>query len=131
APPSGIPLNRQLRAAAARFLEPSTTAPDYRLFALAGSNPPKPGLLRVASGQGSAIEVELWAMSAENFGRFVAAIPPPLSVGTLRLHDGRTAQGFLVEAEAVKGARDISGFGGWRAYVAQSLPRCAGEGGRA
>jgi allophanate hydrolase len=29
-------------------------------------------------------------------------------------------QGFLVEAEATAGARDISGFGGWRAFMAQA-----------
>jgi allophanate hydrolase len=115
---SGMPLNGELKAAGARFLQATATAPDYRLFALAGTSPPKPGLLRVAAGTGAAIEVELWALSAAAFGRFVAAVPPPLSIGTLRLSDGREAKGFLVEAAATDGARDISRFGGWRAYVA-------------
>jgi allophanate hydrolase len=115
---SGMPLNGELKAAGARFLQATATAPDYRLFALAGTTPPKPGLLRVAAGIGAAIEVELWALSAAAFGRFVAAVPPPLSIGTLRLSDGRAAKGFLVEAAATDGARDISRFGGWRAYVA-------------
>jgi allophanate hydrolase len=115
---SGMPLNGELKAAGARFLQATATAPDYRLFALAGATPPKPGLLRVAAGTGAAIEVELWALSAAAFGRFVAAVPPPLSIGTLRLRDGRAAKGFLVEAAASEGARDISRFGGWRAYVA-------------
>ncbi len=87
------------------------------LYALAGTTPPKPGLLRVADGKGAPIALEIWALSAENFGRFVAAIPAPLSIGTIRLSDGRQVQGFLVEPEAVKGARDISDFGGWRAFV--------------
>jgi len=51
------------------------------------------------------------------FGAFVAAIPAPLGIGTLLLSDGATAKGFLVEAEATKGATDISRFGGWRAYL--------------
>jgi allophanate hydrolase len=75
-------------------------------------------LLRVAAGRGAEIAVEIWALSAEGFGRFVAAVPPPLSIGSVQLADGRTVKGFLVEAEAVNGARDISAYGGWRAFVA-------------
>ena len=117
---SGMPLNGELKALGARLLEATSTAPDYRLYALAGSKPPKPGLLRVAAGKGSAIAVEIWALRAESFGRFVAAVPSPLSIGTLRLADGRTVKGFLVEADAVAGALDISSFGGWRNYLAQT-----------
>jgi allophanate hydrolase len=114
---SGMPLNRELTASGARFLEESATAADYRLFLLPGA-PAKPGLLRVDGG-GAAIAVELWAMPAEGFGRFVANVPPPLAIGTLTLADGRAVKGFLVEAAATAGARDISAFGGWRAFVAQ------------
>jgi allophanate hydrolase-like protein len=89
-----------------------------RRAALAGTAPPKPGLLRVAAGTSAAVAVELWALSASAFGRFVAAVPPPLSIGTLRLTDGRDVKGFLVEAAATEGAHDISRFGGWRAYMA-------------
>jgi allophanate hydrolase len=68
-------------------------------------------------GKGAAIEVELWAMPPEAFGRFVAAVPPPLSIGSLALRDGRSVKGFLVEAEAVRDAQDISAFGGWRSFM--------------
>jgi len=117
---SGMPLNGELERLGARLMETTSTAPDYRLYALAGTHPPKPGLLRVAKGEGAAIEIEIWALSAQAFGRFVAAVPPPLSIGTLALTDGRTVKGFLVEPAAIAGARDISGFGGWRAYIATS-----------
>jgi allophanate hydrolase len=116
---SGMPLNGELRGAGARLIERAATAPHYRLYALAGTRPPKPGLLRVKNGAGAAIEVEVWTLSASAFGRFVAAVPPPLSIGTLELDQGRLVKGFLVEAEAVAGARDISHFGGWRAFMAQ------------
>ena len=116
---SGMPLNGELREAGGRFVEQSATAAHYRLYALAGTKPPKPGLLRVKNGAGVAIEVEIWALSESAFGRFVAAVPQPLSIGTLELGDGRRVKGFLVEAEAVDGARDISSFGGWRAFVAK------------
>ena len=101
-----------------RLIESAATAPHYRLYTLAGTKPPKPGMLRVANGAGAAIAIEIWALSEDAFGRFVAAMPPPLSIGTLELSDGRGVKGFLVEAEAVAGARDISSFGGWRAFVA-------------
>jgi allophanate hydrolase len=119
---SGMPLNRELVDYGARFIEATTTAYDYRLYALANALPPKPGLLRVGRGEGAGIEIELWALPAEGFGRFVAAIPSPLSIGTLVLADGRTVKGFLVEAESVQGARDITAFGGWRAFVRRSPP---------
>ena len=117
---SGMPLNHELRAHGSRFIAATATAPDYRLYALPGAVPPKPGLLRVAAGQGSAIAVEVWAMLPEPFGRFTAAVPPPLSIGSVRLADGRWVKGFLVEAEAVNGARDISSFGGWREFLAKT-----------
>ena len=117
---SGMPLNHELRHHGAAFVAATATAPDYRLYALPGTNPPKPGLLRVGRGAGSAIAVEVWAMTADAFGRFTAAVPEPLSIGSLRLADGSRVKGFLVEAEAVKGARDISSFGGWRDFMAQA-----------
>jgi allophanate hydrolase len=117
---SGMPLNHELRALGSRFITATATAPDYRLYALPGTMPPKPGLLRVAAGHGSAIALEVWAMPPDPFGRFTAAVPPPLSIGSVRLADGRWVKGFLVEAEAVNGARDISSFGGWREFVAKA-----------
>jgi allophanate hydrolase len=77
-------------------------------------------MLRVEAGTGSSIELEVWALPAAGFGRFVAAIPPPLSIGTVRLADGRGVKGFIVEPAAVNGARDISAFNGWRAFVAEA-----------
>jgi allophanate hydrolase len=116
---SGMSLNGELRSHGARLVAATSTAAEYRLYVLADAQPPKPGLLRVAPGAGRAIEVEIWALRAEAFGRFVAAVPAPMSIGIIRLADRATVQGFLVEAEAVKGARDISEFGGWRGYLSK------------
>lgn len=115
---SGMPLNGELRSAGARLLESTTTAPHYRLYALDGAELPRPGLLRVRNGGGAAIALEVWTLPHDAFGRFVAAVPPPLAIGTVELSDGRTVKGFLVEAQAVANARDISSFGGWRKFVA-------------
>jgi allophanate hydrolase len=126
---SGMPLNDELRRLGARLLGPATTVPEYRQY-LIESDPPRPGLVRVGA-RGKAIEVEVWALPIEAFGRLVAAVPPPLSIGTLLLARGRPIKGFLCEQRAVKAARDISHFGGWRAYLAQTVssgpPRKVGK----
>jgi allophanate hydrolase len=113
---SGLPLNAQLVELGARLVCETQTAPEYRLFALPGTTPPKPGLVRVGEG-GAAIVVEVWELTLEAFGAFVSRIPAPLGVGTLALKDGSQVQGFLCESHAVRGADDITGFGGWRAYL--------------
>ncbi|WLA53009.1 MULTISPECIES: allophanate hydrolase [Bradyrhizobium] len=115
---SGMALNHELTTLDARLLEEAVTAPDYRLYAL-DTTPPKPGMLRIEAGAGHAIKLELWAMSPAAFGKFVAAIPPPLSIGTIRLADGRQAKGFIVEPAAIHGASDISSYGGWRAFMTE------------
>ncbi len=122
---SGMPLNRELTSRSARFLRAVPTLPEYRLFALPGGPPSRPGLMRVAPGEGTAIATEVWAISLEGFGSFVAGVPAPLGIGTTRLADGTTPKGFIVEAEGVKGATDVSAFGGWRAYT-KSLSRHRG-----
>jgi allophanate hydrolase len=116
----GMALNGELKALGGRLLAATATTPDYKLYALKGTTPPKPGMLRVKAGSGSSIQLEVWALSAASFGKFVAAIPPPLSVGTIRLADGSGVKGFLVEPAAIDGARDISAFGGWRAFMAEA-----------
>lgn len=116
---SGLPLNHELTSLGARHVRTVATRPDYELFALNGGPPKRPGLLRIADGQGHAIETEVWSMAPEAFGRFVSGVPSPLSIGTLRLSDGTQPKGFIVEAEAVGSASNISEYGGWRAYCAK------------
>ena len=115
---SGMALNGELKELGGRLLETTATAPDYKLYAL-DTTPAKPGMLRVDAGTGASIALEVWALSAAAFGKFVAAIPPPLSIGTVRLADGRGVKGFIVEPADISGARDISSFGGWRAFMAE------------
>jgi allophanate hydrolase len=115
---SGMPLNGELRALNARLLKTTTTAADYKLFALRGTVPPKPGLVRVERGVGTRITLEVWALTADAFGKFVNNIPSPMAIGTLKLDDGSEVKGFVVEPAALEGARDISEFGGWRRYIA-------------
>ncbi|HXC01199.1 MAG TPA: allophanate hydrolase [Opitutaceae bacterium] len=116
---SGLPLNPQLVHLGAKLVRATRTAPHYQLYALPGTTPPKPGLVRVKNG-GASIEVEVWELPANAYGRFVAAIPAPLGIGTLALENGESVQGFLCEAHAVEGARNITSFGGWKQFLASS-----------
>ncbi len=118
---SGLPLNGQLRERGAVLLEATTTAPHYKLYALPGTTPPKPGMQRVAEG-GAAIALEVWSMPMSAVGSFLALIPPPLGLGSVQLADGHHVHGFLCEAHALQGARDITPFGGWRAFLRSLSP---------
>jgi allophanate hydrolase len=73
-------------------------------------------MVRAADGTGVALEVEVWALPPAAFGEFVARVPAPLCIGSVELEDGARASGFLCEPHALVGARDISSFGGWRAF---------------
>ena len=114
---SGLPLNHQLTDLGARLAWTGKTGPHYRLFALTNTTPPKPGLRRV-SANGAAIDVEVWEMSAEAFGLFVANIPAPMCIGTVGLETGESVKSFLCEPIALEGAQDITQHGGWRSYLA-------------
>jgi allophanate hydrolase len=115
---AGQPLNHQLTRRGARLLTRTRTAPAYRLHALAGTVPPKPGLARSTDGDGAAIEVEVWELDTAAFGAFTAEVPPPLGIGTVELEDGTSVKGFICEPAGLAGATDITRFGGWRAYLA-------------
>lgn len=117
---SGMPLNHQLSHRSARLVEQTVTADKYRLYALANTTPPKPGLVRVGDDeQGVAIIVELWQLTAAAFGSFVNEVPQPMGIGKVELEDGRIVNGFMCEAAVLPTATDISEFGGWRAYVSR------------
>ena len=122
---SGLPLNPQLTERGGRLLARTRTAPCYRLYALPGGPPARPGLVRADGG--AAIEVEVWALPAESFGSFLSEIPAPLGIGRVELADGRRVPGFLCEAYAVREAEEITSLGGWRAYLLASGGKGAGS----
>lgn len=114
---SGMPLNHELVALGAEYLYKICTAPDYRLFVLPHTQPQKPGLIRAPGSAGPGIEGEVWRLRPEAFGQFVSRIPSPLGIGKVLLADGTAVSGFLCEAYAIEGAKDITDLGGWRTYV--------------
>jgi len=112
----GEPLNHQLTDRGATLVQRTRTAARYRMVALDGPVP-KPGLVHVGDG-GGAVEVEVWSLPADGFGRLVAAVPAPLTIGGVHLDDGTTVPGFLCDALVAQEAPDITGWGGWRAWRA-------------
>ncbi|MBB3861523.1 allophanate hydrolase [Novosphingobium hassiacum] len=112
-----MPLHWQLTSRNATFVGAFETAPNYRLYAMADSVPPKPAL--VHSADGAAIALEVYEMGVAEFGSFVVEVPAPLAIGTVTLADGSSVKGFVAEPRALTGAEDITSLGGWRAYVAR------------
>ncbi|MEM6489533.1 MAG: allophanate hydrolase [Pseudomonadota bacterium] len=115
---SGLALNRELTERGGRFLRAAHTTADYRLYALPGGPPVRPGLVRVGS-DGAPIAVEVWALPTAAVGSFLAGIPAPLGLGTMRLADGTAPKGFLCEQAAVAAAEDVTQYGSWRAVIAR------------
>ncbi|KTT12224.1 allophanate hydrolase [Pseudomonas oryzihabitans] len=113
----GLPLNGQLLARGARRLALTRSAPRYRLYALAGGPPLRPGMVRVAE-DGAAIEVEVWELPSSELGSFLTGIPAPLGLGKVELADGSWETGFICEPYGLAGAEDITAHGGWRAWLA-------------
>jgi allophanate hydrolase len=118
---TGMPLNHELTTPGGRLLKTCRTAKDYRLYVLPNTTPPKPGLIRDPGFEGQGLEVEVWSLPAEAFGKFVQRIPAPLGIGKLTLDDGTSASGFLCEAHATTGAQEITGLGGWRNYIKSKM----------
>jgi len=114
---SGQPLNHALTNRGARLVKTCRTTENYRLYALTNTRPAKPGLICDPKFNGWGVEVEIWNMPLKEFGSFVAEIPPPLGIGTIRLEDGSLVKGFICEAAGLDGAEEITRFGGWRNYL--------------
>ncbi len=114
----GQPLNWQLTERGARMVKRCRTAANYRLYALTGTKPLKPGVIRDDSFKGPGIEAEVWSVPEDKFGSFVAAVPAPLGIGSAVLDSGETVKSFICEPFAIPGATEITSFGGWRAYLA-------------
>jgi allophanate hydrolase len=117
---SAQPLNGQLTDRGARLIRRVATAPEYRLYALA-TTPPKPGLVRAAAvgaGNRARIEGELWELPPAGLASLLSELPAPMALGPVNLEDGSSVVGFLCEPAALEGATEITGFGGWRQYLA-------------
>ncbi len=114
---AGLPLNFQLTSRGAVFVTATQSSAQYRLFALEGGPPKRPGMVRDSAG-GKTIELEIWRLPAEYFASFVNEVPSPLGIGLVETQTGKHVLGFLCEQAGLAGATEITDLGGWRAYLA-------------
>ncbi|MFH4416404.1 MAG: allophanate hydrolase [Neisseriaceae bacterium] len=112
---TGFALNWQLVERGGQLVEQTRTAPHYQMYLLEGKVL-RPGLIWDDS-KGQAIEVEVWKVPSSDFGSFVNEISRPLGIGKIQLDSGRWVSGFICEPYAVEKAQEITGFGGWRAFM--------------
>ena len=110
----GLELNENLVAVGARFDREATTAPSYRLWSIEDRHP---AMVRVSTG-GAAVAVEVWSVPAAGLATILLGEPAGLCVGKVRLADGQEVLGILGEPALCEGRREITGYGGWRAYLA-------------
>jgi hypothetical protein len=111
----GLELNDHLLAVGARFNREATTVPSYRLWSIGDRHP---AMLRVARG-GAAIALEVWDVPAPGLATILLQEPPGLCIGKVWLADGEETLGVLAEPVLCEGQREITEYGGWRAYVAR------------
>jgi gamma-glutamylcyclotransferase (GGCT)/AIG2-like uncharacterized protein YtfP len=111
----GLKLSANMSAAGATFVRETITQPVYRLWSI---NDDHPAMVRVTDGKGVAVAVEVWSVPAAGLAAILLNEPPGLSIGKVRLQDGSTVLGVLGEPALVEGQREITSYGGWRAYVA-------------
>jgi len=110
----GLALNANMLAAGGRFQRETRTAPTYRLWSIGDRHP---AMLRVTTG-GVAVAVEVWDVPPAGLADILVKEPPGLCIGKVLLEDGSECLGVLGELALVEGQREITHFGGWRAYLA-------------
>ncbi len=110
----GLELNPNMLAAGAEFLREDATVPAYRLYSI---NDRHPGMVRVASG-GVSVALEVWSVPPAGLAGILLKEPPGLSIGKVSLASGVEVLGVLAEPILCEGQREITEFGGWRAYSA-------------
>jgi gamma-glutamylcyclotransferase (GGCT)/AIG2-like uncharacterized protein YtfP len=111
----GLKLNKNLDGA--EFLGEFQTAPRYRIFSIGDVHP---GMFEVADGEQGGISVpgEIYRMPDDVWQRVEAGEPPNLYKGPVTLADGTVVDGILYPRDLAEGRqREITEFGGWRAYM--------------
>ncbi len=113
----GLELEQNLLRVRACFLCEAKTEKSYRLWSVQDAYP---AMLRVdpADPSAAAVAVELWSVPASGLAELLQGEPAGLSIGKVRLFDGRMVFGVIGEPIAVGGMQEITAFGGWRGYLA-------------
>lgn len=110
----GLELNPNMLAVGATFVREAQTEPAYRLWSI---NDRHPAMVRVRDG-GVSVAAEVWAVPPEGLATILLKEPPGLSIGKVKLADGSEVLGVLGEPILCERQKEITQFGGWRAYTA-------------
>ena len=110
----GLELNPNLLAVGSVFVRETATEPAYRLWSIHDRHP---AMLRVTTG-GAPVAVEVWAVPPVGLAAILTQEPPGLCIGKVKLADGSQVLGVLGEPALCEGQKEITSFGGWRAYAA-------------
>jgi len=110
----GLELNGNLVAAGATFVRDDDTDACYRIWSIDDRHP---AMMRTP-GEGASVAVEVWEVPVAGLVSILLAEPPGLAIGKVVLRDGSIVLGVLGEPFLCKGKREITQYGGWRAYVA-------------
>lgn len=118
---SGLPLNGQLQELGARLIRRTRTAPDYRLYRIPDTEPPRPGLYPIGDAESlmgaTGIPAEVWELTQQAAAALLETVPSPLGFAAVTLADGSRVLGFVAHGAVPSGAVDVTGIGGWRAYL--------------
>ncbi|HTH46482.1 MAG TPA: glutamyl-tRNA amidotransferase [Candidatus Limnocylindria bacterium] len=110
----GLELNPNLLSVGATFVREAKTAACYRLWSI---NDRHPAMMRFQE-EGAEIALELWFVPPAGLASVLSREPAGLCIGKVKLSDGTEVLGVLGEAFLCDGQREITSYGGWRAYTA-------------
>ena len=110
----GLELNPNMVAAGATFVREDQTDACYRIWSIGDRHP---AMLRTP-GQGTRVALEIWSVPLVGLAGILQNEPPGLAIGKVVLSDRSVVLGVLGEPFLCEGQREITEFGGWRAYIA-------------
>ena len=115
----GLELEDNLIRAGARFVRQARTSACYRLYSVSDRYP---AMIRTRPDDPKAgrIALEIWSLPPEGLAEVFAGEPAGLCIGRVFLEDGETVFGMIGEPELVRGMKEITQYGGWRAYTASA-----------
>ena len=115
---SGLPLNHNMTDAGSTLVKQATTEAAYRMWSIDDRHP---AMMRVSKG-GAQLAVEVWDVPMAGLVSILVKEPPGLCIGKIRLKDGEELLGVLGEPTLCENRKEITAFGGWKAYL-ETIPR--------
>ncbi len=110
----GLSLNPNMLNVGSTFEREAKTEPSYRIWSI---DDDYPAMIKVKEG-GVSVALEVWNVPLAGLGIILSQEPPGLAIGKLTLEDNEEVLGVIGEPLTVEGKKEITQYGGWRAYQA-------------